>query len=82
MVLSMFESYSGMGTVVEEFLFSNIVPENIAVVQEYLYSVSDQVRQLSLPSLILLAVVALMMLMTIEKILNKIWGDTCSATWF
>ena len=74
MVLSMFESYSGMGTVVEEFLFSNIVPENIAVVQEYLYSVSDRLRQLSLPSLILLAVVALMMLMIIEKILNKIWG--------
>ena len=72
-VLSLFEAYSGVGQIVEEFLFSNIVPENIAVVQDYLHSFSNQARQLSLPSLILLAVVALMMLMTIEKTLNKIW---------
>ena len=74
MVLSVFGAYSGVGRVVEEFLFSNIVPENIAVVQEYLHSVSDRARRLSLPSLILLVVVALMMPMTIEKILNKILG--------
>ena len=42
MVLSLFEAYSDVGRVVEEFLFSNIVPENIAVVQEYLHSVSDR----------------------------------------
>ena len=69
----MFEAFSGLGHTVEEFLFNNIVPENISVVQEYLRSFSDQARQLSLPSLALLAVTALLMLVTIEKTLNEIW---------
>lgn len=72
-VFSMFEAFAGVGLTVEEFLFSNIVPENISVVQEYLRSFSDQARQLSLPSLALLAVTALLMLVTIEKTLNEIW---------
>tara|TARA_B100000029_G_C16898270_1_gene713035 strand:- start:268 stop:534 length:267 start_codon:yes stop_codon:yes gene_type:complete len=54
-------------------LFSYIVLENIAAVQKYQQSVSDQVRQLSLPSLILLAVLALVMFITIEKTLNESW---------
>jgi membrane protein len=72
-VFSMFEAFSGLGTVVEEFLFTNIVPENIATVQEYLRSFSNQARQLSLPSVILLASTAVLMLSTIEKTLNEIW---------
>ena len=72
-VFSMFEAFAGLGHAVEEFLFNNIVPENISVVQEYLRGFSDQARKLSLPSLALLAVTALLMLVTIEKTLNEIW---------
>lgn len=72
-VFSMFEAFADVGHTVEEFLFNNIVPENISVVQEYLRGFSDQARQLSLPSLALLAVTALLMLVTIEKTLNEIW---------
>ncbi len=73
-VFSMFEAFSDLGVVVEEFVFSNVVPENIAMVQGYLRSFSDQARQLSLPSVIVLAATAALMLATIEKTLNEIWG--------
>ena len=72
-MLSLFEIYSGGGTSCRGVLFSYIVLENIAAVQKYLQSVSDQVRQLSLSSLILLAVLALVMFITIEKTLNESW---------
>ncbi len=72
-VLSAFESFSGMGRVVEDFIFANVVPENVSVVQDYLRSFSDQARNLSVPSVILLAVTAFLMLFTIERTFNEIW---------
>lgn len=73
-VLSAFEAFGGMGRTIEDLLFENIVPDNVSAVQEYLRSFSDQARSLSVPSLVILAVTAFLMLFTIERTFNEIWG--------
>ena len=72
-VLSTFESFGGMGRLLEDFIFSNIVPENVALAQEYLRGFSQQAQNLSIPSAVFLAVTAFLMLFTIERTFNEIW---------
>ena len=72
-VLSAFESFGGMGRILEDFIFTNIVPENVAVVQDYLRGFSVQAQKLSIPSAVILAVTAFLMLFTIERTFNEIW---------
>ncbi len=72
-VLSTFESFGGMGRMLEDFIFANVVPENVAVVQEYLRGFSEDAQNLSIPSAVFLAVTAFLMLFTIERTFNEIW---------
>jgi membrane protein len=67
------DAFSGVGSQVQAFLFENIIPENVSVVQSYLTSFSDQASALSGPSFLLLTVTAFLMLYTIEQIFNDIW---------
>lgn len=73
---SLFPQFGGLEGKVENFLFSNIVPENVAKVQEYLSSFADQARRLSVVSIVFLAVTAFLMLHTIERAFNEIWRVT------
>jgi membrane protein len=73
MVLSAFEAFTGVSRILEDFIFSYVVPENIASVQSYLRLFSDQARSLSAVSFLLLGVTAFLMLYTIEKTFNQIW---------
>lgn len=72
-VLAAFEAFEGAGEQLQSFLFENLLPENVAVVEEYLQEFSDQARQLSIPSLVVLAVTAFLMMFTIERTFNQIW---------
>ncbi|MCB1644748.1 MAG: YihY family inner membrane protein [Pseudomonadales bacterium] len=75
-IFNIFNSFQAFGDVsgrVESFLFSNIIPENVSVVQEYLRDFSTQAQNLSVPSLILVAVTTILMLFTIERTFNEIW---------
>lgn len=73
---AMFETFAAFGGVsgrLEEFIFNNIVPETVGLVQQYLKEFSQQARNLSIPSLLLLAITAFLMLFTIERTFNDIW---------
>ena len=70
---SAFRVFSGLGEQLQTFVFENLVPENIGLVQEYLREFSDQARSLSLPSLAVIAVTAFLIMFTIEKAFNQIW---------
>ena len=72
-VLSAFQALSGVGDTLQSFVFDNVVPEAVSVVQGYLYEFSEQARSLSMPSLIVVAVTAFLMMFTIEKSFNEIW---------
>lgn len=72
-VLSAFQALSGVGDTLQSFMFENVVPEAVSVVQGYLYEFSEQARSLSIPSLVVVAVTAFLMMFTIEKSFNEIW---------
>ncbi|MBO6655525.1 MAG: YihY family inner membrane protein [Pseudomonadales bacterium] len=69
-----FPSLHGMGDQLQNFVFANVVPESVGVVQEYLQEFSSQARSLSIPSLGVLAITAFVMMFTIEKTFNEIWN--------
>ncbi|MBD3648181.1 MAG: YihY family inner membrane protein [Pseudomonadales bacterium] len=68
-----FEAFGGVSGRLEEFIFNNIVPETVGLVQQYVREFSQQARNLSIPSLLLLAITAFLMLFTIERTFNEIW---------
>lgn len=72
-VLDYLPAFQGLEKQFEDFLFSNIVPENAAVVQEYLVSYSEQARNLQGVSIGFVIVTAFLMLFTIERTFNQIW---------
>ena len=72
-VLASFEAFEGMGEMLQNFLFANLLPESVATMEGYLAEFSDQARQLSIPSLIVVTITAFLMMFTIERALNEIW---------
>ena len=72
-VLESFEAFEGMGEMLGNFLFANVVPENVAMIEGYLSEFSDQAKSLSTTSLLVLAVTAFLMMFTMERSLNEIW---------
>lgn len=71
--LEFFPVFEGLDEQFESFIFSNIVPENAAVVQEYLISYSEQARSLGGVSVVFVVATAFLMLFTIERTFNQIW---------
>ena len=67
---------AGVDKQIEDFIFTNIVPENVGVIREYLTDFSTQARGLGAVSLGFLAFTAFWMLLTIEKTFNRIWHVT------
>ena len=72
-VLEAFEAFGGVGDVLQDFVFDNVVPESVSVVQEYIQQFSSQAMSLSGPSLIVVGITAFLMMHTIEKSFNDIW---------
>ncbi len=73
MVLTAFDAFQGLLQEFEAFVFSNIVPESVGVVQSYLAQFSEQAKQLSIPSAVILGASAIWMLFTVEQSFNTIW---------
>ncbi|MEK9529464.1 MAG: YihY family inner membrane protein [Gammaproteobacteria bacterium] len=73
MVLTAFDAFQGLLQEFEAFVFSNIVPESVGVVQSYLAQFSEQAKQLSIPSAVILGTSAIWMLFTVEQSFNTIW---------
>jgi len=72
-ILEKFEAFSGAGDLLRDFVFDNVVPESVSVVQEYIQQFSSQAMSLSGPSLIVVGITAFLMMHTIEKSFNDIW---------
>ncbi len=72
-MLSAIPVFQGMGEQIQAFIFHNFVPSSGELVQEYLQAFTTQARHLTWAGVVLLAVTAFMMLVTIEKAFNAIW---------
>lgn len=73
MLISVIPASQGMESQIENYIFTNFIPETGAVVQEYLHDFSDQARNLTAIGVLFLAVTSYLMLSTIERALNEIW---------
>lgn len=72
-MLSAVPAFQGVGEQIQAFVFSNFVPSAGETVQLYLRDFIAQARQLTWIGVLLLAVTAWTMLVTIEKTFNTIW---------
>ncbi|MBM3117545.1 YihY family inner membrane protein [Jeongeupia naejangsanensis] len=68
----MFSSYSGR---FRAFILSNLIPDTAGrVVGTYMRQFSDNAEKLTALGMVALAITALLLVFTIEKTLNEIWG--------
>ncbi|WP_437883084.1 YihY family inner membrane protein [Pseudomonas sp. LRF_L74] len=72
-ILSAVPAFQGMGEDIQGFIFRNFVASSGATVQGYLHDFITQARRLTWVGVVLLAMTAFMMLLTIEKAFNTIW---------
>lgn len=72
-ILSVFPAFAGLRDTMSNFIFHNFVPGAGATVQGYLLQFADNASRLTLVGILVLLVSALMMMMSIEDRLNRIW---------
>lgn len=72
-IFSSFPVFHGLVDPLQNFIFDNFVPSTGKVIQAYLQQFSSQVTKLSLCGILFLILMALLVMFTIEKAMNKIW---------
>ena len=73
-LVSILPASGELESLLQRLIFENLVPTSGQAVQEHLASFTERARSLTLPGVVLLVVTAYLMLKTIEKTFNKIWG--------
>lgn len=72
-VLSSFPVFQDLSNPIQDFIFGNFVPATGKVVQTYLVQFETQVSRLSIWGIAFLFVTAILLMVTIERAMNKIW---------
>jgi membrane protein len=77
-MFSLIPAFQGLESQVQEFIFSNFVPQSGAEIQQYLTEFSSQARNLSVVGAVILLITSYLMLTNIEQTFNNIWGTVGS----
>lgn len=72
-VLSLFPVFGAWMNVIQDFIYSNFVPEAGEAVQKYLSQFAGKAGRLTAFGLVFLGATSLMLMATIEQALNDIW---------
>lgn len=72
-IWSFFPAFQNFSQPVQNFIFENFVPATGKIVQNYLQQFATQISSLSVWSVCFLFVTAILLMVTIEHALNKIW---------
>lgn len=75
-ILSSFPVFQDLSDPIQDFIFQNFVPATGKVIQEYLQLFAAQVSRLSIVGVAFLFVTAILLMVTIERAMNKIWRVT------
>jgi membrane protein len=70
---SVLPNFNGSDLLIQDFLVDYLLPESSAAVADYLRQFSLQARNLSTLGVVILVVTAVLMLRSIEAVLNHIW---------
>ena len=71
--ISAFPVFSVQGTIIQDFIFKNMIPASGDVIREHLVNFAAHAGRLSLIGMAMLVVTSIMLLLTIENSLNSIW---------
>jgi membrane protein len=74
--LSSFPVFKGFNLTVQNFIFENFVPSTSQVIQVYLQQFANQISNQSIVGIIFVFITALLLMVTIEQAMNKIWRVT------
>ncbi|WP_411993797.1 virulence factor BrkB family protein [Agarivorans sp. DSG3-1] len=80
-IISAFPVFAGFQIHIEDFVFSNFVPASGEVVKENLRGFVENASKMTAVGIAALAVVALMLISTIDKSLNMIWRVKVKRRW-
>ena len=72
-ILDTFNVFNSFSSNIQQFLFSNMLPDSAHTVQEYIVDISKQMTALPIVSVFFLIVLIFMMIKRLEKALNKIF---------
>jgi membrane protein len=72
-LLSAFPVFHGMSSMIEDFIFDNIVPESAEMIEKYTEQFVDNAARLTAVGIAFLAVTSIMLLITIDDAFNDIW---------
>lgn len=72
-ILKMVPALSGVGLHIETLIFENFVPATGAQVRQYLAGFADQAASLTTVGIVFLLAMALLLLLKIERVINRIW---------
>lgn len=75
-ILSSFPVFDHFSQPVQDFIFDNFVPATGKVIQNYLLQFTSQVTRLSIWGVAVLFITAILLMVTIEHSMNKIWRTT------
>lgn len=70
--------FLGLEDKIQDLIFNHFVPQSGKEIQGYLNNFLDQARELSIIGAALLLITSYLMLSSIEKAFNKIWGNAIS----
>ncbi len=71
--LKAFPVYQDLGNEIQDYIFRNFVPAASETVQSHIQQFATRATQLTAAGIIFLVLIAVMMMVTIENALNKIW---------
>jgi membrane protein len=73
-ILSAFPSFQAFGAQVQEMIFERLLPSTSSELQGYLANFAGQARNLTWAGAVMLFGTAFLMLVSIERTFNRIWG--------
>ena len=77
-ILSVVPVFQNLADPLQDFIFANFVPTTGKIIQNYLQSLATQVSKLSVMGVFFLFSIALLVMYTIERAMNKIWRVSLS----
>jgi membrane protein len=72
-IFSALPEFKGIGERIQDFIFQNFVPASGDVIRQYLTQFVSQAKALPIGGTIFLFVIAIMLILTIERAMNDIW---------
>ena len=72
-LMAAFPVFQGLSSVIEDWVFDNMVPESAELIEKYADQFIDNAAKLTAVGIVFLAVTAIMLLITIDDAFNDIW---------